>query len=203
MNELTLNQSELVVLENVLDSYITQKTSVALSTILGESITHSVKKTHSEISKIRSERNSEELILCSVFLYGAGDIRLGILYSISEDDAKKIAAKLMCMDKIDVLDEIGKSAISEVGNIMSGSFFNALANHTGLKVDLSTPDFAMTSIACILDPHASEFLCPTNDLITEIELTSESSAIKIHMLVIQDHENAKKLMKDGCQINAN
>ncbi len=191
----TLNQTELCSLENVLSTYITQKTSVALSSLLNESVDHTIKKTHTEISDINCLKNFvNEIVLCSVFLYGGGDIRLGILYSIQENDAKQIAAKLMCLDKLDSLDDLGKSAISEVGNIMSGSFFNALSDHTGLKVDLSTPGFAMTSISSLLEPHASGFLCPFNDIATEVEFTGKDSSVHVHMLIIQDHDNARKLL---------
>ena len=190
-----LNKIELDVLEGVLDSYITQKTSVALSTLLGESITHIVKQTHVEISKIGNmDEVVKEIVACSVFLHGGGDVRLGILYTIPEQSAKEIAAKLMCIDKIDSLDDLSKSAISEVGNIMSGSFFNALADHTGLKVELSTPDFAMTSIAALLETHASEFVCPTSDMVTEVEFTGKDSGLLLHMLIIQDYDNARKLL---------
>lgn len=190
-----LNEIELNVLEGVLDSYITQKTSVALSTLLGESVTHVVKQTHVEVSKINNmDKVVKEIVACSVFLHGGGDIRLGILYTIPEQSAKEIAAKLMCIDKIDLLDDLSKSAISEVGNIMSGSFFNALADHTGLKVELSTPDFAMTSLAALLEPHASEFVCPTSDMVTEVEFTGKDSGLLLHMLIIQDYDNARKLL---------
>jgi chemotaxis protein CheC len=195
MSTETLNQTELYSLENVLSSYIAKKTSSALSSLLGESVSHTIKKTHTETSKIGDLRDFvKEIVLCSVFLHGGGDVRLGILYSIPEIDAKQIAAKLLCMEKIDSLDDLGKSAISEVGNIMSGSFFNALSDHTGLKVDLSTPDFAMTSISALLEPHASGFLCEINDIVTEIELTGVDSNVRVYMLIIQDHDNARKLL---------
>jgi|SRR5579872_3495301 len=191
----TLNSTELCSLENILNTYITQKTSIALSSLLNESIDYTVKKTHTEISKINSLKSFvNEIVLCSVFLYGGGDIRLGILYFIPENDAKQIAAKLMCMEKIDSLDDLGKSAISEVGNIMSGSFFNALSDHTGLKVDLSTPGFAMTSLTSLLEPHAAGFLCPVNDIATEVDFTGKNSGVRMHMLIIQDHDNARKLL---------
>ena len=194
MIDKNLSQTELYSLENVLSSYIAQKTSVALSSLLGESVEHVIKKTHTEISKVDGLENFKEIALCSVFLHGGGDIRLGILYSIPENDAKQIAAKLMCLEKIDSLDDLGKSAISEVGNIMTGSFFNALSDHTGLKVDLSTPGFAMTSISSLLGPHAKGFLCPSSDIATEVEFTGANSTVHIHMLIIQNHDNARKLL---------
>lgn len=195
MENASLNHTELCSLEGILESYVAQKTSVALSSLLGEDVLHSIKKTHTKNSNFDNFRNFvNELVLCSVFLHGAGDVRLGILYSIPENDAKRIAAKLLCIEKVDSLDDLGKSAISEVGNIMSGSFFNAVYDHTGLKVDLSTPDFAITSVSSLLEPHAVGFLCPISDIMTEIELKGTQSGLRVHMLVIQDHDNARKLL---------
>lgn len=191
----SLNQTELYSLEGILNSYVAQKTAIALSSLLGETVSHDLKKTHMKTSKIENlEKFVNDLVLCTVFLHGGGDIRLGILYSIQENDAKQIAAKLLCMEKVESLDDMGKSAISEVGNIMSGSFFNALADNTGLKIDLSTPDFALTSVSSMMEPHASEFLCPVSDIATEVELKGTDSGICIHMLIIQDHDNARKLL---------
>ena len=195
MANTALDQKELGSLENILSSYIAKKTSVALSTLLGEPVEHNIKKTHTEAPTFEDFaifRN--DLALCSVFLHGGGDICLGILYSIPESDAKQIAAKLLCLEMVDSLDDLGKSAISEVGNIMSGSFFNALSDHTGLKVDLSTPGFAMAPVSALLGPLASKFILSANDIMTEVEFTGRNSAVHVHMLIIQDRENARKLL---------
>lgn len=195
MSSKILNQYELDSLNYILNAHIVDRTRFSLSSLLDEQFKHEIKSTHKQISEIQMmKRFSNDLILCSVFLRGEGDIRLGILYTIPECDALRIAAKLLCVDKVDSLDELGKSALSEVGNIMSGSFFNALSDHTGLKVELSTPDFAITSIGSILEPHAAEFLNTPNDMITQVELHGKDSGIVVHMLIIQDHDNARKLL---------
>lgn len=195
MSSKILNQYELDSLYNVLNAHIVDRTRFSLSSLLDETFQHEIKSTHKQISEIDILRRlSNDVILCSVFLRGEGDIRLGILYTITEYDARRIAAKLLCVEKVDSLDELGKSALSEVGNIMSGSFFNALSDHTGLKVELSTPDFAMTSSKSILEPHAAEFLNAPNDMVTQVELEGKESGIVVHMLIIQDHDNARKLL---------
>jgi len=195
MSSKILNQCELDSLYTILNAHIVDRTRFSLSSLLDEQFKHEIKSTHKQISEIEMmKRLSNDLILCSIFLRGEGDIRLGMLYSIPESDALRIAAKLLCVDKVDSLDELGKSALSEVGNIMSGSFFNALSDHTGLKVELSTPDFAITSSKFILEPHAAEFLNTTNDMITQVELQGRESGVVVHMLIIQDHDNARKLL---------
>ena len=195
MSSKILNQYELDFLYYVLNSHIVDRTRFSLSTLLDEQFKHEIKSTHKQISEIKMmQKLTNDLILCSIFLRGEGEIRIGILYSIPECDALRIAAKLLCLDKIDSLDELGKSALSEVGNIMSGSFFNALSDHTGLKIELSTPDFAITSSKSILEPHASEFLSTPNDMVTQVELNGKDSGVVVHMLIIQDHDNARKLL---------
>jgi chemotaxis protein CheC len=195
MSSEILNKYELDFLHYVLNSHIVDRTRFSLSSLLDEQFKHEIKSVHKQISEIEiMQKLRNDLILCSVFLRGEGEIRIGILYSIPEYDALRITAKLLCLDKIDSLDELGKSALSEVGNIMSGSFFNALSDHTGLKVELSTPDFAITSSTSILEPHASEFLNTQNDMVTQVELKGKDSGVVVHMLIIQDHDNARKLL---------
>lgn len=195
MNSKILNQYELDTLYNILNAHVVDRARFSLSSLLAEQFQHEIKLTHEHVSSIELiQKFSIDLILCSVFLRGEGDIRLGILYSIPESDARQIAAKLLGVEKVDLLDDIGKSALSEVGNIMSGSFFNALSDHTGLKVELSTPNFAITSSGSILEPHASEFLNSPDDMITQVKLEGKESGIVVHMLIIQDHDNARKLL---------
>ena len=195
MSSKILNQYELDSLHYVLNAHIVDRARFSLSSLLDEQFKHEIKSIHEKISEIDViKKLSNDLILCSVFLKGVGDIRIGILYSIPDMDARRIAAKLLCVEKIDSLDELGKSALSEVGNIMSGSFFNALSDHTGLKVELSTPDFAITSSGSVLEPHAAEFLNTPNDVITQVELEGKESGIIVHMLIIQDHDDARKLL---------
>lgn len=195
MKTASLDSAELGSLENLLSSYIAEKTSVALSALIGEPVGHVVTKTRTGLGEIQDVRDhTKDLALCCVFLHGGGDIRLGILYSIPERDAKMIAAKLLCLESVETLDDLGKSAVSEVGNIMSGSFFNALSDHTGLKVDLSTPGFAMAPFSSLFDPIVSKFVPAQGDIMTEVEFSCKDSGIRVHMLIIQDPENARKLL---------
>jgi chemotaxis protein CheC len=171
------------------------RASSTLSSILGEQIKHVIKSTHKQISNMENgKRFSNDVIVYSIFLKGEGDVRFGILYVIPERDSRQIASKLLCVEKMDLLDDVAKSALSEVGNIISGSFFNAVSDITGLRIDLSTPFFATTSGQTIFEPHAEEFLCRDNDVITQIEFSSTCSSVTVHMLVIQDPDNARKLL---------
>ena len=88
--------------------------------------------------------------MCGVRLNGKGDTHIEICFTIKLKHAKKIAAKLLCEEDVYEIDEMGTSAIQEVANILTGSFFNAMASGTGFRVDLSTPDFAQGELAPII-----------------------------------------------------
>lgn len=194
-----LTESDIFNLHSIMNSYITKKTSVALSSLIGEPIKHHMQILFTQPSDLQKMIQSvDELVLCSIFLKGEGEVRLGILYTINEGDAKKIASKLLCMDKMDCLTELGISAISEVSNIMSGSFFNALSENTGYEIELSTPGFALTTLENLLQPHAAQFVNPSDSVISRVEFEGEHSKAKFHMLIIQDPHDAKKLLvKNG------
>jgi chemotaxis protein CheC len=195
MNSQALTTYELNSLYSILNAEIVERARSALSSLLGEQINHNIKSTHIQISEIENNKKfSNDLILYSIFLSGKGDVRLGILFTLREPDARKIAANLLCVEKIEILDDMGKSALSEVGNIISGSFFNAVSDVTGLKVELSTPSFATVSGKTILRPHASDFIQADEDMVTQVELSGQSSGIIVQMLIIQDSDTARKLL---------
>ena len=99
---------------------------------------------------------------------------------------------------------MGTSAIQEVANILTGSFFNAMASGTGFRVDLSTPDFAQGELAPIIRVVAKDVTNTVDSVVvTDTELTGEKSGIKIHMLIMQDPENARKLLSKNSKTTFN
>ncbi len=133
--------------------------------------------------------------MCAVRLNGKGDTHIEILYTIKEKHARKIAAKLMCQEEICQIDEMGASAIQEVANIMTGSFFNALSHGTGFRVDLSTPDYKNDEFHSLVDLSVKDVINPSDDaVIADVELVGKSSGAKLHMIIIQNPDDARKLL---------
>ncbi|AJZ76667.1 hypothetical protein SU86_005510 [Candidatus Nitrosotenuis cloacae] len=176
--------------------YITSKTSGALSTLLSEPINHNVRILDNGISNIKSIRlEPDEIKMCAVRLNGKGDTHIEILYTIKEKHARKIAAKLMCQEEICQIDEMGASAIQEVANIMTGSFFNALSHGTGFRVDLSTPDYKNDEFHSLVDLSVKDVINPSDDaVIADVELVGKSSGAKLHMIIMQNPDDARKLL---------
>jgi len=191
-----INSEEVQNLIKVFDQYITSKTSVALSTLLSESIDHNVKILDCGISNIKDIKlEPDEIKMCAVRLNGKGDTHIEILYTIQQKHAKKIAAKLLCQNEVNEIDEMGASAIQEVANIMTGSFFNALSQGTGFRVDLSTPNYMNDELYSLIDTSVKDIACPTeNAVITDVELIGKQSGTKLHMMIMQNTLDARKLL---------
>ncbi len=67
-----------------------------------------------------------------------GDIKGNVVYSIDIESAKKIASTMMMGMPVNELDEMAKSAISELSNMLTA---NAATIFSGLgtRIDISTP----------------------------------------------------------------
>lgn len=191
---LSLSSQEAQSLTKIFDQYITSKTAGALSTLLSEPIDHNVQIfCMTNIKNIRLD--PDEINMCAVRLNGKGDTHIEILYTIQQKHARKIAAKLLCVNDICEIDEMGVSAIQEVANIMTGSFFNALSNGTGFRVDLSTPNYANAEFQSLIDISLKDVVKQVEyAVIADVELTGKSTGSKLHMIIMQNPDDARKLL---------
>jgi chemotaxis protein CheC len=193
---ISLSSEEARRLTGIFDQYITAKTSVALSTLLSEPISHEIQIfCIANINNIRLD--PDEIKMCAVRLNGKGDTHIEILYTIQQKHAKKMAAKLLCVNDICEIDEMGASAIQEVANIMTGSFFNALSNGTGFRVDLSTPNFTNDELSSLIGTSVRDVVNPVEyAVIADVELVGKSTGTKLHMIIMQDPNDARKLLSN-------
>ncbi len=87
------------------------------------------------------------------------DINGMMLFLLKRDFAHVTINDLLGVElnDYDELDEIGKSMLNEVGNIMSGSYISALASFTNLKINISTPSLTEDMLGSILSVPAIHF----------------------------------------------
>ncbi len=191
-----LNSQEIQKLTRIIDEYIASQTSAALSVLFSEQISHKIEVLEKGITSIREIKvPKDEIMMCGVRLNGKGDTHIEICYTIKLKHAKKIATKLLEED-VSEIDEMGASAIQEVANIITGSFFNAIAHGTGFKVELSTPDFNKDELEPLIHTSAKDLHHPVDStVIADVELSGKDSGIKIHMIIMQDPDNAKKIIE--------
>ena len=190
-----LTPKEVSQIGKIFGNYISEKTCSALSTLISEPVNHKIEnfsEQYSDINKIKPFQTSN---FCTVRLNGKGDINIEILYSFELDHAEKIASKLLCQNEDYHLDEMGASALQEVANIMTGSFFNAIAQETGFRVELSTPNYHKGNLISQIRESVND--CVEKNIvpvITEVSLFGQQTGTRIHMFIIHDSEQARKII---------
>lgn len=71
-----------------------------------------------------------------------GEIRGQAVISMNLDTAKKIASSMMMGMPVDEMDEMAKSALSELGNMIMGNSATLLFNQ-GVNIDITPPTMMM------------------------------------------------------------
>ena len=194
-----LKPNEVESFTKIINEYIASQTSSSLSTLLAEPIDYKVMILDKRFFNPKNIKLSpDEIQMCGVRLRGKGDIHIEICYAIKMKYAKQIAAKLLGQDEIKEIDEMGTSAIQEVANILTGSFFNAMSSGTGFRVDLSTPDYLQTDMESLVEKSTQDVINKIDSaIIADAELVGEKSGIRIHMIIVQNSNDARKILNQN------
>ena len=104
-----------------------------------------------------------------VILLGiTGDIRGQAVFSLSEQMARDVASGMMMGMPVDEIDEMAKSALSELGNMIMGNSATLLFN-LGVKIDI-TPPSLVKGQAIEISSSGLETICvPLVSTLGEIE----------------------------------
>ena len=122
--------------------------ATSLSVLLGTKIDMSVPNMNLiAFDELFNSYKENEVV--AVLVKVLDDIEGSILYVFDSTVALNIISK-MTLTKEDKLTEMGISVIGEIGNIISSSFMNAIADFTGLKASASVPAVVNDMISAIL-----------------------------------------------------
>lgn len=86
-----------------------------------------------------------------------GDIKGQAALSFTSDLAKSMASSMMMGMEVKELDEMSKSALSELGNMVMGNSATLLFNQ-GVKIDI-TPPSLLTGTSIEISPGEMETIC--------------------------------------------
>ena len=96
-----------------------------------------------------------------------GDMEGMFLFLLSETFTMMVLNKILGEEEREFLNpgEMERSLICELGNIMCGSYINALASVMVLKLDVSVPDVCIDMGGAILSVPLSRFLRVSDDIL--------------------------------------
>ncbi|MFD3156589.1 chemotaxis protein CheX [Haloimpatiens sp. FM7330] len=105
----------------------------AVSNILPQVGLNDIKKSEVKV-KDRNLKSPGVVIILGI----VGDVKGTVVYGMKIDDAKKIASKMMMGMPVNEFDEMAKSAISELSNMITANASIKFCNE-GIDTNISTP----------------------------------------------------------------
>jgi chemotaxis protein CheC len=100
-----------------------------------------------------------DIIAVGMLVELSGDIIGKVIYVMQHGFISNLTEALFGTPVDDLLemDEMASSFITEVGNIMTASYVNAIASLTSLTIDISVPQMTIDMVGAILSVPAVEF----------------------------------------------
>lgn len=175
--------------------------ATALATMLNTKVDMTVPKVALvEFSEMGETMGGEEQIMAGIYLSISGDITGSIMFLLEEKSAHDLVAKLMGTGDSDFVEgqpfnEIEQSALSEIGNIIVGSYLNSLSMLTNLKIIESVPSLAVDMAEALLSVPAIEFGMVGDQMLLIQTSFSEDTELNGYFVLVPDLPSYSKLLK--------
>ena len=150
-----------------------------------------------DFNEVGALMGGEEQVMVGVFLGVEGDITGSMMFLMKLDSAHYLVNKLMGRpaDYAEDFDEMDMSALKEIGNIIAGSYLNALSAMTQLTIAPSVPYIAIDMAGAILSVPAIQFgKIGDNALMITTEFGDEVM-IEGYFILLPDLESYEKILK--------
>lgn len=172
--------------------------ATALSDILTDRIMMSVPQLQViDVSSMATILGGPENEVAGILLGMTGDVEGMLLFLLDKPFVKLLITTLLQEDLQDLenISELSRSAIMEIGNILAGSYVNAISALTNLDIGLTTPQAAMDMVGAILSYPAAQFGEMGNKLLfIEEDFTSGESTVKSHLLIMPELRSLDKIL---------
>ena len=125
-----------------------------------------------------------------------GDISGMMLYVLQHSCASKMTSTIFGTEIEDIanMNDMERSFISEVGNIMSASYINAIASLTGLTIDISVPQMCVDMVGAILSVPAVQFAQIGNKvLFIDDRFVIGGSEVQSNMILVPEMSSLETL----------
>ncbi|CAM4247547.1 chemotaxis protein CheC [Paenibacillus tarimensis] len=146
--------------------------------------------------EIAERVGGSEQIVVAVFLRVEGDAPGNMFFIIQEESAKRLLSNLLSieLDSGMPYSEMEFSALSEIGNILAGSYLSSLADFTKLSMAPTVPSLAVDMAGAILSYGLLQFGTMGDDaLLIETSFLEDKEEVEGHFFLIPDPESFEKI----------
>lgn len=172
--------------------------ATSLSEMLNLPVDMSVPKVRIlNIQDAGTELGGPEKVMVGILAKFEGDIEGIMMFIIEEKFVGDIIETLMGVQVsfVNGLSDMELSAVSEIGNILTASYINAISSLTGLYINISVPAVAVDMVGALLAVPAIE-LSPASDQIIFIEgvLLDLDQSVSSNILLVPTIESLNIMM---------
>lgn len=145
-----------------------------------------------------------ENMLVGLLLTLSGDVTGMMMFLLEKDFAHMVLNTLLgqSFSSFEEVDEMGISALKEIGNIMAASFVNAISQLTNMVIDISVPDICIDMVGAMLSVPVIHYADISDKMIfIEDKFFSIGKSANSHILLMPDTESLGAMMtKLGIEI---
>jgi chemotaxis protein CheC len=169
-------------------SIATGRAATSLSNLLRRKVSITVPNVTTEaIEQVPELLGGREESLVVVHFAISGQVSGSIILVLSSSEALRFASLLTGQEFADMesLDEMGLSALRELGNIVTGSYVRVLAEGLQVKITYSVPGFAYDMLGAILDETLARLSLETESVVVmESEFIVSEQIYRSHLVFI-------------------
>lgn len=163
--------------------------ATALSTLLQDEVRISVTSARlCTFDEIADTVGGAEAVTAGVFLRMTGDLNGNMLLLLTLRSAKHLTRQLLnSPNEVEDFTELEMSVLAEVGNILGGSYVNAIGTLTRLRLNQTVPAVAVDMAGAILDIGilmAGD--AADSAILIDTSITQGESAIEGHFFLLPD-----------------
>ena len=139
-----------------------------------------------------------ETLVAGILLSIDRDINGTMLFMLESSAAHLLVRRLIGSgaDDDSSFTDMEKSALQEIGNIISGAYLSAISSMTGLEISVSVPSLAFDMAGAILSVPAIEFgKLGDEALLIESQFKDMDIDISGYFILIPTMESYKRIMK--------
>ena len=155
-----------------------QYAATALSKMVGETVNANLLAARmTSLADLPELVGDRETLVGGIYLPVTGDLSGSLLMAFPQKSAFTLVDMLLKkkLGTTKELDEMGKSALGEAGNILAGNCLTALSNLLGMHLVEHVPDFAHGMVGALIDNVAVAFgQKAERALIIQVELSTEA-----------------------------
>lgn len=192
-----LSHSQLDVLKEI-GNIGTGNAATSLSTMLQKSVSISVPSINiMDYREVTQFLGGPENMIVGILFTLKGDVNGMMMFLLEKEFTHTIVNSLLGQELEDFtqIDEMGMSALQEIGNIMAASYVNAIAQLTSLTIDISVPSTCIDMAGAILSVPAICFGNISDDIIMiQDSFNSPNENLVSHILLIPEVESLTKIM---------